>query len=115
MPGAMARRLSTFGYVPPANVAVARSGNTGAPAPRTSLLAQAPSSPRQAAAVATRAMKRLLDCMIVPLKNGVGSAAVRPARGGTGGFTTGSRSEEHTSELQSLIRHAYAVFFLKKK
>src|SRR3546814_11649705 len=36
-------------------------------------------------------MKRLLDCMIVPLKNGVGSAAVRPARGGTGGFTTGSR------------------------
>src|SRR3546814_14303381 len=91
MPGAMARRLSTFGYVPPANVAVARSGNTGAPAPRTSLLAQAPSSPRQAAAGATRAMKRLLDCMIVPLKNVVGSAAVRPARGGTGGFTHGSR------------------------
>src|SRR3546814_2868759 len=25
------------------------------------------------------------------------------------------RSEEHTSELQSLIRHAYAVFCLKKK
>src|SRR3546814_5713056 len=94
MPGAMARRLSTFGYVPPANVAVARSGNTGAPAPRTSLLAQAPSSPRQAAAVATRAMKRLLDCMIVPLKN---------------------RSEEHTSELQSLMRISYAVFCLKKK
>src|SRR3546814_9017339 len=25
------------------------------------------------------------------------------------------RSEEHTSELQSLMRHSYAVFFLKKK
>src|SRR3546814_4903515 len=27
----------------------------------------------------------------------------------------GSRSEEHTSELQSLMRISYAVFFLKKK
>src|SRR3546814_1103400 len=25
------------------------------------------------------------------------------------------RSEEHTSELQSLMRNSYAVFFLKKK
>src|SRR3546814_3730226 len=28
---------------------------------------------------------------------------------------SGSRSEEHTSELQSLMRIAYAVFCLKKK
>src|SRR3546814_8364630 len=28
---------------------------------------------------------------------------------------SGSRSEEHTSELQSLIRSSYAVFCLKKK
>src|SRR3546814_2552127 len=27
----------------------------------------------------------------------------------------GARSEEHTSELQSLMRISYAVFFLKKK
>src|SRR3546814_5959123 len=27
----------------------------------------------------------------------------------------GIRSEEHTSELQSLMRNSYAVFFLKKK
>src|SRR3546814_1003692 len=27
----------------------------------------------------------------------------------------GPRSEEHTSELQSLMRHSYAVFCLKKK
>src|SRR3546814_6055378 len=32
------------------------------------------------------------------------------------GFGLGSgRSEEHTSELQSLVRHSYAVFCLKKK
>src|SRR3546814_10542253 len=29
--------------------------------------------------------------------------------------TTGNRSEEHTSELQSLMRISYAVFCLKKK
>src|SRR3546814_5860732 len=28
---------------------------------------------------------------------------------------TSSRSEEHTSELQSLMRNSYAVFCLKKK
>src|SRR3546814_7343121 len=30
-------------------------------------------------------------------------------------FTSPSRSEEHTSELQSLMRISYAVFCLKKK
>src|SRR3546814_9258205 len=29
-------------------------------------------------------------------------------------FPAFQRSEEHTSELQSLMRHSYAVFFLKK-
>src|SRR3546814_7058822 len=32
-----------------------------------------------------------------------------------GGITGGLRSEEHTSELQSLMRISYAVFCLKKK
>src|SRR3546814_5657864 len=32
-----------------------------------------------------------------------------------GGFTIRGRSEEHTSELQSLMRISYAVFCLKKK
>src|SRR3546814_5461261 len=36
-----------------------------------------------------------------------------PAAAGTA--PTGSRSEEHTSELQSLMRISYAVFCLKKK
>src|SRR3546814_12285422 len=33
----------------------------------------------------------------------------------TGAFRLGARSEEHTSELQSLMRISYAVFCLKKK
>src|SRR3546814_5915709 len=32
-----------------------------------------------------------------------------------GGVVVGDRSEEHTSELQSLMRISYAVFCLKKK
>src|SRR3546814_1015234 len=39
-----------------------------------------------------------------------GQESVRPAAGGAEG-----RSEEHTSELQSLMRISYAVFCLKKK
>src|SRR3546814_6836882 len=38
-----------------------------------------------------------------------GKAAPRPSLEGD------CRSEEHTSELQSLMRHSYAVFCLKKK
>src|SRR3546814_5697828 len=34
---------------------------------------------------------------------------------GTRGTPRGNRSEEHTSELQSLMRISYAVFCLKKK
>src|SRR3546814_6669971 len=51
--------------------------------------------------------------------------AVRHGAGGTCGSSAGaagrgyapdgSRSEEHTSELQSLMRISYAVFCLKKK
>src|SRR3546814_5303203 len=35
--------------------------------------------------------------------------------GGSGSTTSAPRSEEHTSELQSLMRISYAVFCLKKK
>src|SRR3546814_2695309 len=39
-----------------------------------------------------------------------------PTYGATGsGLRRNSRSEEHTSELQSLMRISYAVFCLKKK
>src|SRR3546814_6566889 len=40
-----------------------------------------------------------------------GAARARPARR----RAAGERSEEHTSELQSLMRISYAVFCLKKK
>src|SRR3546814_1662911 len=39
-------------------------------------------------------------------------AAVRRLQGG---YVQAARSEEHTSELQSLMRISYAVFCLKKK
>src|SRR3546814_6988514 len=37
------------------------------------------------------------------------------AQNDRGGWRGASRSEEHTSELQSLMRISYAVFCLKKK
>src|SRR3546814_1817146 len=44
------------------------------------------------------------------------TAAGRTLVGGrASGRILGSRSEEHTSELQSLMRISYAVFCLKKK
>src|SRR3546814_10048936 len=42
-------------------------------------------------------------------------SALRLARGATGRDFIIKRSEEHTSELQSLMRLSYAVFCLKKK
>src|SRR3546814_1410640 len=44
-------------------------------------------------------------------------ASSRPTRASVGGWVRNSRtrSEEHTSELQSLMRISYAVFCLKKK
>src|SRR3546814_8389339 len=41
--------------------------------------------------------------------------AGEPARAGGGAGCRRVRSEEHTSELQSLMRISYAVFCLKKK
>src|SRR3546814_7994478 len=44
-------------------------------------------------------------------------ASIRPARGSSPPWRRrpSTRSEEHTSELQSLMRISYAVFCLKKK
>src|SRR3546814_2702643 len=44
-----------------------------------------------------------------PLKQGIAREGLTSGKGGT------DRSEEHTSELQSLMRISYAVFCLKKK
>src|SRR3546814_4936923 len=61
----------------------------------------------------------LMCCIITPQP--VGSCHLRPCRSMTGvgrcamNLISFSRSEEHTSELQSLMRISYAVFCLKKK
>src|SRR3546814_5415609 len=52
--------------------------------------------------------------------SGLGRRAARLAHGlvamgAKAGDTFSSRSEEHTSELQSLMRISYAVFCVKKK
>src|SRR3546814_3495239 len=43
------------------------------------------------------------------------SRLVLPLAAAVASTVSGSRSEEHTSELQSLMRISYAVFCLKKK
>src|SRR3546814_481483 len=45
----------------------------------------------------------------------LGFNEVRPLLGGIDAWRAAGRSEEHTSELQSLMRISYAVFCLKKK
>src|SRR3546814_9299885 len=48
-------------------------------------------------------------------KRPAGGGGQRPGRLRGGGGGGSGRSEEHTSELQSLMRISYAVFCLKKK
>src|SRR3546814_8363836 len=52
-----------------------------------------------------------------PFDDESNALAVEPDRQTTpcAGWWAGKRSEEHTSELQSLMRISYAVFCLKKK
>src|SRR3546814_1446225 len=50
-----------------------------------------------------------------PARAGLEAVGHPPAAVGRGYAPDGFRSEEHTSELQSLMRIAYAVFCLKKK
>src|SRR3546814_1771921 len=70
----------------------------------------------------------LFRAVLVDLGCGSATAAAAPAAGtpapstasadrssGDCPVTANSRSEEHTSELQSLMRISYAVFCLKKK
>src|SRR3546814_1521670 len=54
------------------------------------------------------------ECALRPVA-GLQHAGRNPAGGHRGGQRQQLRSEEHTSELQSLMRISYAVFCLKKK
>src|SRR3546814_1880340 len=53
----------------------------------------------------------LLSHNVLPLT----VSALRSMTDSSSRITAGKRSEEHTSELQSLMRISYAVFCLKKK
>src|SRR3546814_295827 len=57
------------------------------------------------------------DVLPTCLRHDIGVIVWSPLNGGwlTGKYRRGARSEEHTSELQSLMRISYAVFCLKKK
>src|SRR3546814_3111260 len=85
---------SGFGYSAPAN----RVG-TSRPGRRDNLVAEHLQARSEPAADQARSSE---NC---DLHN----ASLRPR------IARGSRSEEHTSELQSLMRISYAVFCLKKK
>src|SRR3546814_4120886 len=67
------------------------------------------------AAVRERPMKRnhAWSSPVAGCAGGVKRAGARWPR--SSGFRGAHRSEEHTSELQSLMRISYAVFCLKKK
>src|SRR3546814_4138461 len=54
-------------------------------------------------------------CRAMPGTQGAGAECGRRRRARAGCLRRRSRSEEHTSELQSLMRISYAVFCLKKK
>src|SRR3546814_6749874 len=55
------------------------------------------------------------DQAIASMTGGVASGAVAGAVTADPAAPRSARSEEHTSELQSLMRISYAVFCLKKK
>src|SRR3546814_1141595 len=62
------------------------------------------------------ALRRPLPLARATAAHGVQEHHRRGARrSGRGGERLAGRSEEHTSELQSLMRISYAVFCLKKK
>src|SRR3546814_4915142 len=79
------------------------NGNRGTSAPHPKAAIRHQSVPTSIA--------RILRCAPTPLQ----AAQTYPAPKGGAHRMTDSRSEEHTSELQSLMRNSYAVFCLKKK
>src|SRR3546814_5414608 len=59
--------------------------------------------------------RETLQAAVWALQATQGAGRPTPSRTNKGGEGKERRSEEHTSELQSLMRNSYAVFCLKKK
>src|SRR3546814_2362352 len=91
-------------------IGLALPGSAGAPAPYESRDAYAEASGE---AVMNLIASNLRPRDIVTRRALENAAMVVAASGGS--TNAGCRSEEHTSELQSLMRISYAVFCLKKK
>src|SRR3546814_7365450 len=70
---------------------------------------------RRLAAVADQGAQARADRCARARADGCLAARTHPLHVGASGHYGNSRSEEHTSELQSLMRISYAVFCLKKK
>src|SRR3546814_3589339 len=68
-------------------------------------------SPRRGRAALRRGRSRVADRDHGARRGGCGGRGISPSPN----RAVTSRSEEHTSELQSLMRISYAVFCLKKK
>src|SRR3546814_2572511 len=76
-----------------------------------------PAEPARAASIAAFRANRLV-CSAMPVITETTSpilALLSPSRATVSLVAAAMRSEEHTSELQSLMRISYAVFCLKKK
>src|SRR3546814_6412928 len=84
----------------------------GADAANASLAMSTPPAAHAAANVAPPSNSRLFISMCLVLQKRFSLPDCRPTQNGRQRFR---RSEEHTSELQSLMRISYAVFCLKKK
>src|SRR3546814_6982245 len=86
----------------------ADSGDGAADDPRAGGRGKAPRTER-----GRRTLRKLLDAAAVEFgEHGFHEASISAITRRAG---TALRSEEHTSELQSLMRISYAVFFLKKE
>src|SRR3546814_2259983 len=99
-----------------------RSTRTDTLFPYTTLFRSAGEDQRGVVPRGRRAADRLDSTLVknfVPFGRWIGTGQRAHDRGrfiGHGSFLRmGDRSEEHTSELQSLMRISYAVFCLKKK
>src|SRR3546814_10753355 len=100
-----------------------RSTRTDTLFPYTTLFRSPEDSPEFIAGRIQAAARRYLDTILPPFFGALVNFAdtheyswhTPGHTGGTAFMKTAVRSEEHTSELQSLMRISYAVFCLKKK